>query len=239
MLKNEHLRQVLDSVDVTYVARDNREALEQKIISHWSRTGGSGAASARGEQEGARPEGGEQGGSCDGMDVEEEDKSDTAASPSSVGGSREGEQADSTEGRQRAAAAPDAETRAPGAGSSAGGGVFRDRHLGEVLCAAFATKKAMTEVLPFLKDKDKLAFRAVKASITTEGQQQQLSKEQIAQAIAECRPGEVRDAGGLLSWLIKVRNVQGPVRGVWREGDVSACVKCMARSRACVKRGRR
>ena len=85
MLKNEHLRQVLDSVDVTYVARDNREALEQKIISHWSRTGGSGAASARGEQEGARPEGGEQGGSCDGIDVEEEDKSDTAASPSSVG----------------------------------------------------------------------------------------------------------------------------------------------------------
>ena len=146
------------------------------------------------------------------MDVEEEDKSDTAASPSSVGGPREGEQADSTEGRQRAAAAPDAETRAPGAGSSAGGGVFRDRHLGDVLCAAFATRKAMTEVLSFLKDKDKPAFRAVKASITTEGQQQQLSKEQIAQAIAECRPGEVRDAGGLLSWLIKVRNVQGPVR---------------------------
>ena len=58
VLKNEHLRQVLDSVDVTYVARDNREALEQKIISHWSRTGGgdvSSAASARGEQEGARP----------------------------------------------------------------------------------------------------------------------------------------------------------------------------------------
>ena len=44
MLKNEHLRQVLDSVDVTYVARDNREALEQKIISHWSRTGGEGWA---------------------------------------------------------------------------------------------------------------------------------------------------------------------------------------------------
>ena len=58
MLKNEDLRQVLDSVDVTYVARDNREALEQRIISHWSRTGGgdvSSAASARGEQEGARP----------------------------------------------------------------------------------------------------------------------------------------------------------------------------------------
>ena len=109
---------------------------------------------------------------------------------------------------------PDAETRAPGAGSSAGGGVFRDRHLGEVLCAAFATRKAMTEVLSFLKDKDKLAFRAVKASITTEGQQQQLSKEQIAQAIAECRPGEVRDAGGLLSWLIKVCCLQQPFEGL-------------------------
>ena len=95
----------------------------------------------------------------------------------------------------------------------------------------------MTEALSALKDKDKPAFRAVKASITTEGQQQQLSKEQIAQVIAECRPGEVRDAGGLLSWLIKVRNVQGPVRGVWREGDVSACVKCMARSRAYVESG--
>ena len=72
----------------------------------------------------------------------------------------------------------------------------------------------MTEVLPFLKDKDKLAFRAVKASITTEGQQQQLSKEQIAQAIAECRPGEVRDAGGLLSWLIKVCCLQQPFEGL-------------------------
>ena len=105
MLKNEHLRQVLDSVDVTYVARDNREALEQKIISHWSRR------------------------------------------------------------------------------------VFRDRHLGEVLCAAFATRKAMTEALSALKDKDKLAFRAVKASSATEGQLQPFSKEQIARAIAECRPG--------------------------------------------------
>ena len=55
MLKNEHLRQVLDSVDVRYVARDNREALEQKIISHWSRTGGGdvgSGASDRGKQEG-------------------------------------------------------------------------------------------------------------------------------------------------------------------------------------------
>ena len=84
------------------------------------------------------------------------------------------------------------------------GGGFCDHHLADVLCNIFTTRTAITGLLSALKDKDKPAFRAVKASSTTEGRQQQLFKEQIAQAITECRPGEVADAGGLLSWLIKV-----------------------------------
>jgi hypothetical protein len=59
-----------------------------------------------------------QGRLLDGMDVEEEDKRQIAASPSSVGGAREGEKADSKEGKGRGAAVRDTGSRTPGSAPS-------------------------------------------------------------------------------------------------------------------------
>ena len=78
------------------------------------------------------------------------------------------------------------------------------QHLADVLCQAVPTLGAMTELVQNVKKKD-VAFRKVQLSSNTSGGRH--SKEELAAAIAECRPGGVTNEQGLLLWLVKVRIV--------------------------------
>ena len=82
-----------------------------------------------------------------------------------------------------------------------GDGAFSSQLLADVLCAAFSTKMAMRDFVQAVKAKNE-AFKSVQLSSKADGA---YSNTQIAERIAECKPDQVTDAEGLLSWLIKVR----------------------------------
>ena len=84
-----------------------------------------------------------------------------------------------------------------------GGGAFSSQLLGDVLCAALPTKVVMRDFVQAVKAKSE-AFKSVQLSSKADGA---YSNTQIAERIAECKPDQVTDAEGLLSWLIKVRAV--------------------------------
>ena len=81
-----------------------------------------------------------------------------------------------------------------------GDGAFSSELLADVLCAALPTKVAMRDFVHAVKAKSE-AFKSVQLSSKADGP---YSKTQIAERIAECKPDQVTDAQGLLSWLIKV-----------------------------------
>jgi hypothetical protein len=85
-----------------------------------------------------------------------------------------------------------------------GDGAFSSELLADVLCAALPTKVAMKDLVQAVKAKRKEAFKSVQLSSKADGL---YSIIQIAERIAECKPDQVTDAQGLLSWLVKVRDV--------------------------------
>ena len=85
------------------------------------------------------------------------------------------------------------------------------QHLADVLCQAVPTLGAMRDLVQSLKNKDD-AFRKVQLSSKTGGGRH--SKEDVAAAIAKCRPGGVTNEQGLLLWLVKVRIVIPCIDGV-------------------------
>ena len=119
----------------------------------------------------------------------------------------------SAAGRDGAAAASASASASEEAGSGAGTtssgaaargeGVFSSQLLADVLCAALPTKVAMRDFVQAVKVKNE-AFKSVQLSSKADGA---YSNTQIAERIAECKPDQVTDAEGLLSWLIKVRAV--------------------------------
>ena len=120
---------------------------------------------------------------------------------------------DSAAGRDGAAAASASASASEEAGSGAGTassgaaargeGVFSSQLLAGVLCAALPTKVAMRDFVQAVKAKSE-AFKSVQLSSKADGS---YSNTQIAERIAECKPDQVTDGEGLLSWLIKVRAV--------------------------------
>ncbi len=117
-------------------------------------------------------------------------------------------------GRDGAAAAASASASASkeagsGAGTASSGetgrgdGAFSWQLLADVLCAALPTKVAMRDLVQAVKAKNE-AFKSVQLSSKADGA---YSNTQIAERIAECKPDQVTDGEGLLSWLIKVRAV--------------------------------
>jgi hypothetical protein len=88
--------------------------------------------------------------------------------------------------------------------AATGDGAFSSQLLADVLCAALPTKVAMKDLVQAVKAKRKEAFKSVQLSSKADGL---YSNTQIAERIAECKPDQVTDAEGLLSWLIKVRAV--------------------------------
>ena len=90
------------------------------------------------------------------------------------------------------------------AGAAArGDGAFSSQLLADVLSEAFSTKRAMRDFVQAVKAKNE-AFKSVQLSSKADGS---YSNTQIAERIAECKPDQVTDGEGLLSWLIKVRAV--------------------------------
>ncbi len=89
--------------------------------------------------------------------------------------------------------------------AATGDGAFSSQLLADVLCAALPTKVAMKDLLQAVKAKRKEAFKSVQLSSKADGGT--YSNIEIAKRIAECKPDQVTDAEGLLSWLIKVRAV--------------------------------
>jgi hypothetical protein len=85
-----------------------------------------------------------------------------------------------------------------------GDGAFSSELLADVLCAALPTKVAMRDLVQAVKAKRKEVFKSVQLSSKADGP---YSSTQIAESIAECKPDQVTDAQGLLSCLIKVRDV--------------------------------
>ena len=63
----------------------------------------------------------------------------------------------------------------------------------------------MKDLVQAVKAKRKEAFKSVQLSSKADGGAYSLT--QIAERIAECKPDQVTNAEGLLSWLIKVRAV--------------------------------
>jgi hypothetical protein len=119
----------------------------------------------------------------------------------------------SAAGRGEAAAASASASASKEAGSEAGTassgaaareeGVFSSQLLADVLFAALPTKVAMRDFVQAVKAKSE-AFKSVQLSSKADGA---YSNTQIAERIAECKPDQVTDGEGLLSWLIKVRAV--------------------------------
>jgi hypothetical protein len=107
------------------------------------------------------------------------------------------------------ASASASEEAGSGAGTASSGaaargeGVFSSQLLADVLCAALPTKVAMRDFVQAVKAKNE-AFKSVQLSSKADGA---YSNTQIAERIAECKPDQVTDGEGLLSWLIKVRAV--------------------------------
>jgi hypothetical protein len=75
------------------------------------------------------------------------------------------------------------------AAGAEGGGSFSSQHLACVLSAAMPIKMNMTKLVRDLKDTSKEAFKGWTQASTAEN-------------IAKCRPGGVKDAAGLLYWLV-------------------------------------
>jgi len=88
--------------------------------------------------------------------------------------------------------------------AATGDGAFSSELLADFLCAALPTKVAMKDIVQAMKAKRKEAFKSVQLSSKADGA---YSNTQIAERIAECKPDQVTDGEGLLSWLIKVRAV--------------------------------
>jgi hypothetical protein len=107
------------------------------------------------------------------------------------------------------ASASASEEAGSGAGTASSGaaargeGVFSSQLLADVLFAALPTKVAMRDFVQAVKAKSE-AFKSVQLSSKADGA---YSNTQIAERIAECKPDQVTDGEGLLSWLIKVRAV--------------------------------
>ena len=89
--------------------------------------------------------------------------------------------------------------------AATGDGAFSSELLADVLCAALPTKVAMKDLVQAMKAKRIQAFKSVQLSSKADGGT--YSNIEIAKRIAECKPDQVTNAEGLLSWIIKVRAV--------------------------------
>jgi hypothetical protein len=91
------------------------------------------------------------------------------------------------------------------AAAATGYGAFSSELLADVLCAALPTKVAMKDLVQAMKAKRIQAFKSVQLSSKADGGT--YSNIEIAKRITECKPDQVTNAEGLLSWIIKVRAV--------------------------------
>ncbi len=215
-LKKSHLEAAMDSVGLKHVTRDTVDELCLKITTSWPRTG-RGIPSETGAKR--LP-------TADAPDSQEQKRSKTGgavddAPSNAVGLEQSGGESNSAaaqvlphvsgaggDGAAAASASASASEEAvPGAGTASSGetargdGAFSSELLADVLCAALPTKVAMKDLVQAVKAKSE-AFKSVQLSSKADGA---YSNTQIAERIAECKPDQVTDAEGLLSWLIKVR----------------------------------
>ena len=205
----------MDSVGLKHVTRDTVDELCLKITTNWPRT----------RREIPSQTGAKRLPTADALDTQEQKRSKTEGgagdAPSDAvcleqsGGESTGTAAQvlphfsAGEGDRAAAASASAsasEEAGSGAGTASSGaaargeGVFSSQLLADVLCAALPTKVAMRDLVQAVKAKNE-AFKSVQLSSKADGA---YSNTQIAERIAECKPDQVTDAQGLLSWLIKV-----------------------------------
>ena len=165
---------------------------------------------------GAGPSGRKSSPSTDSIHEEEDDESSGASRPAERLSDAAGAGAQAPGGTEGAQAAGGSFVAACLSSSGRGDGEGRAdtlgfQHLADVLCQAVPTLQAMRELVQSLKNKND-AFRKVQLSSKTGGGRH--SKEDVAAAIAECRPGGVTNEQGLLLWLVKVRIVIPCIDGV-------------------------
>ncbi len=209
----------MDSVGLKHVTRDTVDDLCKKITTSWPRT----------RQEIPSETGAKRLLTANAPDSQEQNKSKTGgavgdAPSNAVELEQSGGESTSAaaqvlphvsagEGDGAAAASASvsaADKRGLGAGTTSSGeeargdGAFSSQLLADVLCAALPTKLAMKDLVQAVKAKRKEAFKSVQLSSKADGA---YSNTQVAERIAECKPDHVTDAEGLLSWLIKVRDV--------------------------------
>ena len=191
LLKKKDLETAMDSdsVGLKHVKRDKVDDLCKKITTSWPRT---------------RREIPSQSAPSNGL--EQSDSASTGAAaqvlPQVSAAGRDGAAAASASASASEEAGSGAGTASSGA-AARGEGVFSSQLLADVLCAALPTKVAMRDFVQAVKAKSE-AFKSVQMFSRGNGA---YSNTQIAERIAECKPDQVTDAEGLLSWLIKVRAV--------------------------------
>ena len=102
-----------------------------------------------------------------------------------------------------AASAPNSEHLARDTGDK----LFSSQHLVCVLTTL--SKDDMTTLVSALRNHGD-AFNEVKLSVRVQGASRNLTKREIAESIASCRPEAVMDAEGLLRWLVGKRLLKNP-----------------------------
>ena len=215
LLKKPHLETGMKKVGLRRGSRDTVDDLCKKITTSWPRTrreipSQTGAkrlptadAPDTQEQKRSKSEGGAGDAPSDAVCLEQSggESTGTAAQVLPHFSAGEGDR-----GAAATATASASEEAGSGAGSASSGetgrgdGAFSSQLLADVLCAALPTKVAMRDFVHAVKAKSE-AFKSVQLSSKADGP---YSKTQIAERIAECKPDQVTDAQGLLSWLIKV-----------------------------------
>jgi len=192
-LKKSHLEAAMDSVGLKHVTRDTVDELCLKITTSWPHT----RREIPSETGAKRPQ------DADAPNTQEQKKSKKGEAvgdaPLDAGGL---EQSDGESTGTAAQGLPN--ISAGEAAAATGDGAFSSELLADVLCAALPTKVAMKDLVQAAKAKSEV-FKSVQLS--SKGDGGTYSNTQIAERIAECKPDQVTDAEGLLSWLIKVRAV--------------------------------
>jgi hypothetical protein len=217
-LRKSHLEAAMDSVGLKHVTRDTVDELCLKITTSWPRTrreipSEKGAkrlltadAPDSQEQKRSKAKGGAGDAPSNAVGLEQLGAESTGSAAQDLPHISAGE---GDRGAAASASVSAADKRGLGAGTASSGETargdeaFSSQLLADVLCAALPTKVAMRDLVQAVKAKSE-TFKSVQLSSKADGA---YSNTQVAERIAECKPDQVTDAQGLLSWLIKVRAV--------------------------------